>query len=58
MDYSNADVLDALDLIKNICIATYNCEDCPFMKNGSCYIKHVDPEKWEISHHYIWRAFK
>lgn len=57
-DINISEVINALKIIREICKATSTCEDCPFMKRGSCYIKHVDPENWELNSTYIWRAFK
>lgn len=54
-------ILDALELIKNICVENPNCEKCPL---GTCYsncnILRVRPQDWNLSvlPEETWRAFK
>lgn len=53
-----SDIINALNVIKLECSKYSKCDDCPFFKGDMCGIKHIDPEKWEITSQYIWRAFK
>lgn len=53
-----SDIINGLKIIKEECTKHSICADCPFYSNGRCNIKYVDPEYWELSSSYIWRAFK
>ena len=53
-----SDIVNALKIIKEECAAHSICSDCPFYSSDRCNIKYVDPEYWELSSSYIWRAFK
>ena len=53
-----SDIIAALKLIKIECSKHTVCSDCPFYSCDRCNIKYTDPENWELSSCYIWRAFK
>lgn len=59
MDTVNiSDIINSLKLIKDECSKHSICSDCPFWSSDRCNIKYTDPEYWELSSSYIWRAFK
>lgn len=53
-----SDIIAGLKLIKTECSKHTNCSDCPFYSSDRCNIKYTDPEYWELSSSYIWRAFR
>lgn len=53
-----SEIINALKIIKTECSEHLICDGCPFYSNDRCNIKYVDPEYWELSSSYVWRAFK
>lgn len=55
-----SDIINALTTIRDICKNNERCAVCPLYSDnmGICNIKHIDPENWELSSSYVWRAFK
>ena len=53
-----SEIISALGVIKHECEMHPKCVDCPFYIADSCGIKHEDPEKWNITSNYTWRAFR
>lgn len=53
------EILDALELIRNICANCEDCENCPFCCEDFCVFRKGDtPESWRLnSKNDIWRAF-
>lgn len=52
-------ILDALELIRNICKDCEDCENCPFCCDDYCiFVEGNAPEDWKLnSKNDIWRAF-
>lgn len=58
MDQRQKDIINALIIIKSVCVSNDKCDYCPFYING-CMIQYVSPDKWDINMDgNIWRAFK
>lgn len=58
MDERQNDIINALIIIKSVCVSTEKCDYCPFYLNG-CMIEYSSPDKWKINtEDAIWRAFK
>lgn len=53
-----SEIINALKIIKDVCMNHPHCIDCPFYYPDICNIIHTDPEKWELSSSYVWRAFR
>lgn len=46
--YSEKEILDALNVLKNMCATTENCKDCPVGDDGHCTIRGYSPADWDI----------
>lgn len=55
-----SNIINALTYIRDLCKDHERCILCPLFSDnmGMCALKHIDPENWELSSTYIWRAFK
>lgn len=53
-----SEIINALKIIKDVCMNHEHCIDCPFYYPDICNIKHTDPVNWELSSSYVWRAFR
>lgn len=51
-------IINALTVIRKEWAKHTECYDCPFFTGDRCNIKGSDPDKWELTSNYIWRAFK
>jgi hypothetical protein len=65
--YTKQEIVNALNIIKNICKHNQECEECPFYAKvpdwdeDSCLIEHGAPAYWDIvepEQEPTWRAFK
>lgn len=60
MENDQEKIIEALNLIKEICVH-HNCENCPFgTDKSSCVIQEYSPDSWPVVHKAstIWRAFQ
>lgn len=59
MDRKQIDIINALYILKGVCLNNEKCDDCPLYKDNICVIIHYSPDKWNINTEgEIWRAFK
>ena len=61
MKYSEEQILDALKIIKNICIdmGDHDCNICPLgTYDGECCVKNTLPENWNIKIKQGFKAFE
>lgn len=57
--YTEAEIMEALDMIRDICHEQHDCEDCPFAdRDADCRIQARAPEDWYLRNDKIWRAFE
>lgn len=55
----NNEIIEALKTIKETCVETRDCKDCPFCITNRCYLQENAPDGWEINtEEIVWRAFK
>lgn len=57
-EYSNADILKSLNIIKDICSRTEDCLNCRLSNNGYCFITEVSPNEWQINNEQKINFFK
>ena len=57
-DVNISEIINALIIIRDVCINHEHCIDCPFYYPDMCNIKHTDPDKWNLTTKYVWKAFK
>lgn len=61
MNYTHEEILDALEVIQEICLTHHReCEkSCPFAHGTYCEIARKLPDEWDIGgKENVWRAFK
>ena len=60
--YSEHDILDALSLIKMVCVDNPDCEECPFHNEeekypNNCNVSKSTPDMWVLNTSHRWKAF-
>lgn len=63
MNYTKAEIANALNIIKNICDSNIDCRCCPLRNvydDEDCAISDVRPDCWEleIPQDEHWKAFR
>ena len=59
MNAKQIDLLNALNLIKNICESNTECDNCPLYVCNVCVLLSYPPDSWELNDgSEVWRAFK
>lgn len=59
MKYTQEEVIKSLNMIRDICSESKNCDECPFRSCGGCNIADDRPEDWTIiSETTPWKAFE
>ena len=62
-DIERNQIIEALNLIRDVCIYYNNCEICPLREavvrgSSMCRLNNGTPENWVITEHVdFWRAF-
>ena len=56
--YTESEILEALNMIKDICDEQEDCETCPFADRVEvCHIQTKAPQDWDLRKERVWRAF-
>lgn len=63
MEHSRKEIIEALKIIKDVCIDNLECSTCPFAHIANGYVKcklDEEPTNWNINDEKdeIWRALK
>ena len=59
MKYTQEEIIKSLNIIRDICSESKNCNECPFRAYGGCNITNDKPEDWMIvSETTPWKAFE
>lgn len=59
MKYAQEEIIKSLNMIRDICRESKDCEECPFRSCGGCNIADDKPEDWMIiSETTPWKAFE
>lgn len=63
MEHSRKEIIEALKIIKDVCIDNLECSTCPFAHIANGYAKcklDEEPTNWNINNEKdeIWRALK
>lgn len=63
MEHSRKEIIEALKIIKDVCIDNLECSACPFAHIANGYVKcklDEEPTNWNINDQKdeIWRALK
>lgn len=63
MEHSRKEIIEALKIIKDVCIDNLECSTCPFAHIANGYVKcklDEEPTNWNINDQKdeIWRALK
>ena len=57
MDKKQIDILNALYIIKGLCVSNDRCDRCPLSLSGDCMVVYSTPDYWNIdTWEEIWRA--
>lgn len=56
-EFTHEEILDALNVIKQTCVCSKECAECPFYDNV-CIIQGYAPQDWKINGKVCWRAFE
>lgn len=63
MEHSKKEIIEALKIIKGVCVDNLECSTCPFAHTANGYVKcklGEEPTNWNINNEKdeIWRALK
>ena len=58
-DERQLDIINALYVIKGVCVLNAKCDSCPIYVHNACYLQYKSPDYWDINDaDEVWRAFK